>query len=858
MANFALRLLGSVEMRDADGRELHSLPSQPKRFGLLSYLAVAQPRGFHSRDKLMGLFWPEATREQARHALNQALHVLRTELGEDVVRSRGDSDVAIDEAAISCDAVEFERAVEDGEFGQALELYRGDLMEGLFVREAPEFERWLENERTRLREKAAGAAWALAHEHVKADCLVDAERTAQRALLLVPTDEGEVRKFIKALADAGDRAAAVRFYEKFAQRLRSEYEIEPDPLTATVAAKLTTASGETVAATPARLVSPAGGVTPADTPSSGVAFLHTWNVLIGVAVAASVIVALGTALRLSGSRGGRLDPNRVLVVELTDNSGREDAAVLGMMAQDYIIQVLTDAGFAEVVDPVTARAVSRNVAEAGMAGSAGEILALADEARAGTVVSGSYYAEGDSVYVQTRITGAGRSLETVGPVVGCLDSRTELVARLADAVVATLATVLNEKIGSWEPREPPATYQAFEAYSEGLEVYFTQGNYAEAARSFERAAVADPGFHRAAVWAVQSYFLAAWLGGGWPVMLKAESLLVPLQQSRVSLSPYERCHLEFVIALGRGINIRGNYEAARCMTQAAPGSDNAKMEFALALMRLNHPAEATKLLRELDPNRGRTKNYGGNWDVLSLAYHMLGDHKRELEVARQGRQRFPASPAMLAYEAYALAALGRMDDVAAVLEDMRSLPSQDIEWQLVQIADELRVHGHRDEARELFDEVIARFQSRSDQTKEVRANLAWALYDAERWDDAQLLFEKLAEEDPDNTRYLSWFGVFNSYPGWLGLLAARRGDRAEAERISEELRSTGGLFNKDNTSLRARIAALLGKRDEAVRLLQQNFDMVPPVDRYVLVHRSIDFESLQDYAEFQEFMRPKG
>jgi DNA-binding SARP family transcriptional activator len=176
MANFALRLLGSVEMRDARGRELHSLPSQPKRFGLLLYLATAQPRGFHSRDKLMGLFWPEATRDQARHALNQALHVLRSELGEAAFMSRGDSDVAIDEAAISCDAVEFEHAVDDGDYEKALELYRGDLAEGLFVREAAEFERWLEDERTRLREKAAGAAWALAHEHIKADRLVGADR----------------------------------------------------------------------------------------------------------------------------------------------------------------------------------------------------------------------------------------------------------------------------------------------------------------------------------------------------------------------------------------------------------------------------------------------------------------------------------------------------------------------------------------------------------------------------------------------------------------------------------------------------------------------------------------------------------
>ncbi|MEJ2240029.1 MAG: hypothetical protein P8X82_17190 [Gemmatimonadales bacterium] len=74
----------------------------------------------------------------------------------------------------------------------------------------------------------------------------------------------------------------------------------------------------------------------------------------------------------------------------------------------------------------------------------------------------------------------------------------------------------------------------------------------------------------------------------------------------------------------------------------------------------------------------------------------------------------------------------------------------------------------------------------------------------------------------------------------------------------DSLRSSGGLFNKHNTSFRARIAAVLGKQDEAITLLQQNLDMGPPADRYLVVHRGIDFEFLQDDPEFQEFMQPKG
>jgi Flp pilus assembly protein TadD len=52
------------------------------------------------------------------------------------------------------------------------------------------------------------------------------------------------------------------------------------------------------------------------------------------------------------------------------------------------------------------------------------------------------------------------------------------------------------------------------------------------------------------------------------------------------------------------------------------------------------------------------------------------------------------------------------------------------------------------------------------------------LYQAERWDDAQRVYQDLADEYPENTDYVAA----------LGLLAARRGDREVASRISEELR----------------------------------------------------------------------
>jgi len=91
-----LRLLGAIDVQDATGRRAADLLRRPKRVALLAYLAAARPRGLHRRDHLLGLFWAEATQDHARRALNQALYVLRRELGKDTILTPGDAEVGLD------------------------------------------------------------------------------------------------------------------------------------------------------------------------------------------------------------------------------------------------------------------------------------------------------------------------------------------------------------------------------------------------------------------------------------------------------------------------------------------------------------------------------------------------------------------------------------------------------------------------------------------------------------------------------------------------------------------------------------------------------------------------------------------
>jgi DNA-binding SARP family transcriptional activator len=223
-----LHTLGPLDLRDDGGREIRSVLQQPKRLGLLAYLAVASPRRHHRRDLLLGLFWPELDQEHARAALRRALYFLRTELGAEAVTGRGDDEVGVSEDALWCDATALEQALAAGDAEGALAHYRGTLLDGLYVAgAAPELQDWLDRERLRLRDRAGTAARALADEAERAGRHADAAAYARRAVELSPDDEAALRRYLGLLDRTGERSAALRAYDEFARRLAQELELEP-------------------------------------------------------------------------------------------------------------------------------------------------------------------------------------------------------------------------------------------------------------------------------------------------------------------------------------------------------------------------------------------------------------------------------------------------------------------------------------------------------------------------------------------------------------------------------------------------------------------------------------------------------
>ena len=223
-----LRLFGGVELKTSSGDPL-PIPRK-KAQALLAYLAC-HPGQAQPRDKLATLFWPEMDDQQARANLRKTLFVLRSHLSAVPSSLRIEEEaIALDLSALDVDVLAFERLARKADpeaLQQAAELYRGDLLEGLDVTEAP-FQEWLVAERERLRELALETLARLLGHQKKLDDPAAAVATAQRLLTLDPLQEAVHRTLMRIYSGQGRRDAALRQYQGCVDTLRRELSVEPE------------------------------------------------------------------------------------------------------------------------------------------------------------------------------------------------------------------------------------------------------------------------------------------------------------------------------------------------------------------------------------------------------------------------------------------------------------------------------------------------------------------------------------------------------------------------------------------------------------------------------------------------------
>jgi tetratricopeptide (TPR) repeat protein len=332
---------------------------------------------------------------------------------------------------------------------------------------------------------------------------------------------------------------------------------------------------------------------------------------------------------------------------------------------------------------------------------------------------------------------------------------------------------------------------------------------------------------------------------------EADSVAELLTTRRERLSDLDRHTLDWVIALGHG-DRAAERDAARRIHELTKGSDLSETMHGLAAERLNRPREGVCALAQVD-EQGPMGEWPAYWRSFTSAHHMLGDHRRELETARRGRERFP-NLFTLVNEVRALAALGRVGELSQRLEQSLAFPKDPAGTTPADVMEraalELRAHGHAEAASAAPDRAIRWYQERPAEeraTEARRYGLARALYLAGRGEECETLFGQLAAEKPNDPNYL----------GYRGVLSAGRGDRREAERLSAALASLRQPdLRGQHTLWRARIASILGQRAQAVALLGEALHQGQQYGAFV--HTIPQFAPLRDYPPFQELLRPKG
>lgn len=215
-----------------------------KAEALLFYLAATgRP---HSRETLADLLWSEMPNSRAKKNLRDALSNLRKLVGDHLQIER--QSVAFDRTSsywldieIFHHTIETNKVPQDlTKLRQVIDLYRGEFLEGFYVRDGLPFEEWVLVQREWLRGMALEGVQLLAqgYDHQGDDSL--ALEYTRRLLALDPWQESAHRQLMILLARTGQRSAALEQYEICRRTLNEALGVEPMAETQTLYERLKT------------------------------------------------------------------------------------------------------------------------------------------------------------------------------------------------------------------------------------------------------------------------------------------------------------------------------------------------------------------------------------------------------------------------------------------------------------------------------------------------------------------------------------------------------------------------------------------------------------------------------------------
>lgn len=226
-------VLGPMQV-SVGGKPVESTAWGSARPRELLVMLLMQPDGC-TKEQIGLAFWPEASTAQLRNNFHVTLHRLRKALGHADWITLAHERYRVDPAVIeSFDVVAFEREAraaldllkrdDPGAIAcleRATALYRGDLLDGEPAGD------WHGPHRDRLQQLFVECLMALGEAHSRLQRHAKAIEVYRRVLVRDAVHEDAVRALMSVLEQSGDRAAALRVFERFVERLKQELKAAP-------------------------------------------------------------------------------------------------------------------------------------------------------------------------------------------------------------------------------------------------------------------------------------------------------------------------------------------------------------------------------------------------------------------------------------------------------------------------------------------------------------------------------------------------------------------------------------------------------------------------------------------------------
>jgi TolB-like protein/DNA-binding SARP family transcriptional activator len=635
---------------------------QNRPLALLAALATSGERG-RNRDQLLLFFWPDASQQRARHSLEQALYLIRRSVDPSIFL--GVNPLRINLDVLTSDVVDFESAVAQDRLEAAVALYQGPFLDGFYLSDSPEFEQWTEGERSRLEALYTKALERLAE---RAKAVADHESAIGWWRKLADVDPLSSRPalgLMRALANAGDHAAALRHARQYEQLVEKELGTGAGPEVAALAEEIRTSAPkglQAVRRTPIiarrddrELAEP--GPTVSRKPR------RTRRSVVFAAGAALLMAGVFAASRLwmepepAGPPVAEAAAPSIAVLPLSNLSADPSDAVFADGMTEELIAMLAKTGDLRVIASTSAFAFrDRQI----------DVRSIADSLHVSNVLEGGVQKIGSRLRVQVRLVdatdGSTRWSETY-------DREIEDVFAVQEEIAQAVARELGARLGGRAATRPSRHTQNVAAY----ELYL-RGNDPANLRSDEGVRRAQEYFRQAI--AIDSTYAAAYAG-----LARMYGRLRSTEDPGMPIADLEALFLQ------------------AALKAVALGDSVPEAHAALGLARMNverdYRSAEVELKRavELDPTQARTHEW------LVVLYIRTGRPAEALAEARRALEIDPLSSSAHAEVAHALIANGRYDEALARLAHI-----QNVQPPLLRIA---QIAAQAYAMKEMWEEAIA-------------------------------------------------------------------------------------------------------------------------------------------------------